>query len=196
MTDDPARRGDVSRRSLTGCCLVATPRMRDPMLAGAVIYLCVHSEQGSMGVVINRILEGFSFLGLLKELHLPLPERDPGIPVHFGGPAERQQGFALHTADYVRDDTVVLNPAMAFTATREALRDIAHGTGPRRALVALGYTGWPPGRLDEEVRDDQWLVMEADPDLVFAPDSDTKADLALARLGIDPARLSGEGGLA
>jgi len=181
---------------LTGKCLVAMPGMNDPRFARAVIYLCAHTDEGAMGLVVNRAIPDFSFVDLLDQLNIPATPRCQRIQVQFGGPVESQRGFVLHSADYVHEGTLLVDDAVGLTATLEVLRDIATGTGPRRTLMALGYAGWSPGQLDEELRSNVWLTVDADPDLVFESDLDAKYGLAMARLGIDPALLSSEGGHA
>jgi putative transcriptional regulator len=181
---------------LTGKCLVAMPGMSDPRFSRAVVYLCAHTDEGAMGLVLNRAIPDFSFVDLLDQLNIPATPRCQRIQVQFGGPVESQRGFVLHSADYVHEGTLVVDDAVALTATLEVLRDIATGTGPSQTLMALGYAGWSPGQLDEELRQNVWLTVEADPDLVFAPDLEAKYGLALSRLGIDPALLASEGGHA
>ncbi len=181
---------------LTGKCLVAMPGMSDARFSRAVIYLCAHTEEGAMGLVVNRAIPDFSFVDLLDQLNIPPTPRCQRIQVQFGGPVESQRGFVLHSADYVHEGTLVVDDAVALTATLEVLRDIATGTGPSRTLMALGYAGWSPGQLDDELRQNVWLTVDADPDLVFAADLEAKYVLALSRLGIDPALLSSEGGHA
>ncbi|MBB4266209.1 YqgE/AlgH family protein [Roseospira visakhapatnamensis] len=181
---------------LTGKCLVAMPGMSDPRFVRSVIYLCAHTAEGAMGLVINRAIPDFSFPELLGQLNILATPVCEQIAVQFGGPVESQRGFVLHSADYVHDGTLVVDEAVALTATLEVLRDIADGTGPRQTLMALGYAGWSPGQLDDELRRNVWLTVDSDPDLVFVGDLDGKYERALRRLGIDPALLSSEGGHA
>jgi putative transcriptional regulator len=181
---------------LTGKCLVAMPGMSDPRFVRAVIYICAHTEEGAMGLVVNRAIPDFSFSDLLEQLNIPATPRCQQIQVQFGGPVESQRGFVLHSADYIHEGTLVVDETVALTATLEVLRDIAVGTGPSRTLMALGYAGWSAGQLDDELRRNVWLTVDADPELVFTPDLDAKYNLAMARIGIDPALLSSEGGHA
>jgi len=181
---------------LTGKCLVAMPGMSDPRFVRSVIYLCAHTAEGAMGLVINRAIPDFSFPELLTQLSIPSTPLCDQITVQFGGPVESQRGFVLHSADYVHDGTLVVDECVALTATLEVLRDIADGTGPRHTLMALGYAGWSPGQLDDELRRNVWLTVDSDPDLVFVGDLDGKYERALRRLGIDPALLCSEGGHA
>ncbi|MQX36163.1 YqgE/AlgH family protein [Roseospira navarrensis] len=181
---------------LTGKCLVAMPGMSDPRFVRAVIYICAHTEEGAMGLVVNRAIPDFSFVDLLEQLSIPATPRCEQIQVQFGGPVESQRGFVLHSADYIHEGTLVVDDAVALTATLEVLRDIAVGTGPSRTLMALGYAGWSAGQLDDELRRNVWLTVESDPNVVFGLDLDAKYDRALRSLGVDPSLLSSEGGHA
>jgi putative transcriptional regulator len=181
---------------LTGQLLVAMPQMLDERFAKSVIYLCAHTEDGAMGLVVNKLLENIDFPDLLDQLDLsPAPGGDD-IRVHFGGPVESGRGFVLHTSDYVQDETMVIDDQIAMTATTDILRDIAEGDGPRNSLLALGYAGWGPGQLDTEIQANGWLSVAADDTLVFGTDPDTIWKDALAKMGIDVSMLSGDAGHA
>jgi putative transcriptional regulator len=181
---------------LTGQLLVAMPQMLDERFAKSVIYLCAHTEDGAMGLVVNKLLENIDFPDLLDQLDLsPAPGGDD-IRVHFGGPVESGRGFVLHTSDYVQDATMVIDDQIAMTATTDILREIAEGDGPRNSLLALGYAGWGPGQLDTEIQANGWLSVAADDTLVFGTDPDTIWKGALAKMGIDVSMLSGDAGHA
>jgi putative transcriptional regulator len=181
---------------LTGQLLVAMPQMLDERFAKSVIYLCAHTEDGAMGLVVNKLLENIDFPDLLDQLDLsPAPGGDD-IRVHFGGPVESGRGFVLHTSDYVQDATMVIDDQIAMTATTDILRDIAEGDGPRNSLLALGYAGWGPGQLDTEIQANGWLSVAADDTLVFGTDPDTMWKGALAKMGIEVSMLSGDAGHA
>ena len=181
---------------LTGQLLVAMPQMLDERFAKSVIYLCAHTEDGAMGLVVNKLLENIDFPDLLDQLDLsPAPGGDD-IRVHFGGPVESGRGFVLHTSDYVQDATMVIDDQIAMTATTDILRDIAEGDGPRNSLLALGYAGWGPGQLDTEIQANGWLSVAADDTLVFGTDPDTIWKGALAKMGINVSMLSGDAGHA
>ncbi len=180
---------------LSGSLLVAMPSMRDERFERSVIYVCVHNADGAMGLVVNRTLEELTLDGLLRQLDLE-PNRKIDDPIHFGGPVESSRGFVLHSPDYVHDATLVIDDGFALTATVEVLKAIARGEGPERCVMALGYAGWAPGQLDAEIQANGWLSVPADADIVFGRDNDVKWAQALAKLGIDPALLSGEAGRA
>ena len=181
---------------LTGQLLVAMPQMLDERFSTSVIYLCAHTEDGAMGLVVNKLLENVDLPDLLKQLDLEPDLKGVGIRVHFGGPVESGRGFVLHSGDYVQDATMVINDHIALTATTDVLRDIAAGDGPQNSFLALGYAGWGPGQLDAEIQANGWLSLEADNSLVFGGDPKTVWQAALAKMGIDISMLSGDAGHA
>lgn len=181
---------------LVGQMLVAMPGMPDPRFARSVIYMCAHNEDGAMGLVINRDLPEVTFPDLLGQLNIECSNPDTAIRIHSGGPVEAGRGFVLHTPDYVHDTTLVVDGMVALTATVDILKAIASGCGPKRQLLALGYSGWGPGQLDNEILENGWLSVGADPDIIFNDYSGTKWDRALSRLGIDSGMLSEDSGHA
>ncbi|WP_421884084.1 YqgE/AlgH family protein [Pacificispira sp.] len=181
---------------LTGQFLVAMPSMTDPRFQRTVIYLCVHNAEGAMGLVVNRLVDSLTFDELLEQLNIGRPRGGDEIRVHFGGPVESGRGFVLHSTEYMREGTVVMDNGIGLTATVDILRDIAGGTGPRDSLLALGYAGWGPGQLDGEIQENAWLTVPADADLLFDAELDDKWDRAVGILGFDPKLLSMESGRA
>ena len=181
---------------LTGQFLIAMPQMADPRFAQTVIYLCAHTADGAMGLVINREIDGITFPGLLKQLEIEVPDADDQIRVMFGGPVEMGRGFVLHSQDYLQDSTLLIGERVGLTASMDILKDMAKGEGPRRCLLALGYAGWAPGQLDHEIQANGWLHAPADENLIFGDDAGSKWDRALGILGIDAALLSGDAGHA
>jgi putative transcriptional regulator len=181
---------------LTGQFLIAMPQMADPRFARAVIYLCAHTADGAMGLVINRKIDGITFPGLLKQLEIEVPDADDQIRVMFGGPVEMGRGFVLHSQDYLKDSTLLIGERVGLTATMDILKDMAKGEGPKRCLLALGYSGWAPGQLDHEIQANGWLHAPADENLIFGDDAGSKWDRALGILGISAALLSGDAGHA
>ena len=170
--------------------------MLDERFSTSVICLCAHTEDGAMGLVVNKLLENVDLPDLLKQLDLEPDLKGLGIRVHFGGPVESGRGFVLHSGDYVQDATMVINDHIALTATTDVLRDIAAGDGPQNSFLALGYAGWGPGQLDAEIQANGWLSLEADNSLVFGGDPKTVWQAALAKMGIDISMLSGDAGHA
>ena len=191
MTDDPRDDG-----YLTGQLLVAMPQMLDERFVKTVIYICAHTEDGAMGLVVNKILEDIDFPDLLDQLDLSPSSGGDDIRVHFGGPVESGRGFVLHSSDYHQEATMVIDEQIALTATTDILRDIAEGDGPQSSLLALGYAGWGPGQLDSEIQANGWLSVDADPGLIFGAEPDKVWQGALAKIGIDVSMLSGDAGHA
>src|SRR5262245_34501811 len=182
--------------SLIGQLLVAMPQMRDSRFERSVIYMCAHSAEGAMGLVLNKLFDQISFPDLLDQLNIKTGPKTKQILVHFGGPVESGRGFVLHSDDYVRDGTLTITDGFALTATIDILRAIADGEGPSSSLLALGYAGWGPGQLESEIQQNGWLTVPADPTLVFDGDLEAKWVRALAKLGVQPSALSGDAGHA
>lgn len=186
----------LSETSLTGQVLIAMPNLEDPRFAQSVIYVCAHTDEGAMGIVINRPLAQPSFEDLLKQLDVaPVPPART-IRLCSGGPVDNARGFVLHSADWTGEGSLRVNEEMALTASLDVLKAIAEGGGPRRGLLALGYSGWGPGQLDQEMQQNAWLSAPADAALLFEGSPDTTWRRALATLKIDPVLLSGAAGHA
>lgn len=179
-----------------GHLLVAMPGMSDQRFSKAVIYVCAHSDEGAMGLVINRPMRDISFPDLLAQLNLVQSNPGAAVPIQFGGPVEQGRGFVLHSPDYMQEATLVVDGGVALTGTVDILQAIAEGHGPKDCLLALGYAGWGPGQLDNEILANGWLTVEADPEIVFKIDLEQKWQSALAKLGIDLSLLSEEAGHA
>lgn len=194
----------VATSYLDGQLLLAMPSMSDPRFHKAVIYLCAHSADGAMGIVVNQRAPHITFPKLLEQLDI-LPARNEtsiqipveDMTVHTGGPVESGRGFVLHTTDYFSDDsTLAIDDSISLTATIDILRAIATGRGPDRSLLALGYAGWAPGQLEHEIQSNGWLICPADTDLVFDPAIENKYDRAMAKLGVHPSFLVSDAGHA
>jgi putative transcriptional regulator len=180
---------------LGGHMLIAMPTLLDPRFQRTVVYLCAHSADGAMGIIVNRIFGSVTFRELLGQLGIPSPQA-VDRQVHFGGPVESGRGFVLHSTDHMHQDSVKVDDAIALTGTLDILRAIAQGGGPHASLFALGYAGWDAGQLDGEIQDNGWLSMPADHDLLFDEDLETKWERALGLMGIDPLMLSTQAGHA
>jgi putative transcriptional regulator len=181
---------------LTGQLLIAMPAMADPRFAQSVIYLCAHTPEGAMGLVLNRPLKRPSFEDLLRQLDVaPLPPARR-IRLYAGGPVDNARGFVLHTTDWTGDGSLRVDDGLALTASLDVLKAIAEGGGPREGILALGYAGWGPGQLDAEMQQNAWLSVSADETIVFDGDHDTKWRRAFAKLKIDPLLLSDAAGHA
>jgi len=181
---------------LEGQILIAMPNMADPRFTRSVIFLCAHNADGAMGLVVNKRLESLSFGELLSQLEIQAAADVPEQRVHFGGPVESGRGFVLHSDDYAQDGTLKIGSGIALTATTDILRAMARGSGPRHALMALGYAGWGPGQLESEIHDNAWLHTSADAAIVFDYDLGAKWERAMAKLGIALNNLSGAAGHA
>ena len=181
---------------VTGQLLIAMPGMRDERFAKSVIYMCAHTEEGAMGLVLNQRLDSLTFAELISQLELDEKHFSKDVPVHFGGPVESGRGFVLHTSDYQQDATLEVVNGVALTATVDILKAIAQGKGPQKSLLALGYAGWGPGQLDMEIRANGWLQVPSDSEIIFDIEPDTKWEQAIQRLGIDPRMLSDDVGHA
>jgi len=189
---------------LDGQLLIAMPVMSDPRFARSVIYVCAHSEDGAMGLVINQRASHISFPDLLERLGIvpskpteELSDDVHSVSIHVGGPVETSRGFVLHSSDYfANDSTLPIEDGVCLTATIDILKAIAAGHGPNRAILALGYAGWSPGQLESEIQANGWLNCPADLDLIFDPHVETKYTRALAKIGIDPSHLVNDAGHA
>lgn len=176
--------------------LIAMPGMKDDRFSRSVIYVCAHSEEGAMGIIINqaqqmRFPDLLVQLGIVDEnsaIRLPPQTRD--FVVRNGGPVDRSRGFVLHTDDYRVDSSLPVSEDICLTATVDILRAISKGRGPRQALMALGYSGWGAGQLEREIVENGWLTCPATSELLFDADIDRKYDRVLASIGIDATRLS------
>jgi putative transcriptional regulator len=182
---------------LTGKLLIASPGMTDPRFANAVIFMCAHSEDGAMGLIVNMPAPEIRIESILAQLDIPIGTPQDDILIHFGGPVETGRGFVLHTADYVGGEgTMKVTRDFSMTASVEILERLATGDGPASALLMLGYSGWGPGQLESEIVQNGWLVTDALPGIVFLGDPSEKWANALRAAGIDPRVLSGAGGSA
>ena len=190
---------DAPKRGyLDGQMLIAMPSMRDERFARTLIYMCAHSSEGAMGIVVNQPAPDIDFPDLLVKLDvIQLPQRAGGVKVLKGGPVETGRGFVLHSADFfIENSTLPIDDGICLTATLDILKAIARGDGPASAVLALGYAGWAPGQLENEIQENGWLHCTADPDLVFGTDTGGKYEKAMSKLGVDLGMLSSDSGHA
>ena len=181
---------------LTGKMLIAMPGIGDPRFERAVILLCQHSAEGAMGLILNRPLGGMEFDDLLRQLKVePVPPQRR-IRMLDGGPVENGRGFVLHSDDWSTDGSLPVVKGLTLTASVDILKAIAAGEGPKECVLALGYAGWAPGQLEDEIQRNAWLNVPADGSLVFRDDTSHTWEAALAKLRVDPALLSGSAGHA
>jgi putative transcriptional regulator len=184
---------------LSGKLLLAMPGMADPRFERAVIALCVHDENGAVGVGVGHKRAGISFRGLLRQLEIE-PGEAPDCAVHHGGPVEPGRGFVLHSTDWGGQDTLQVNGekgvVFAMTGTIDVLRAIAEGRGPKRWIAALGYAGWGEGQLDEEMTRHGWFAARTDPEILFDLPTDERWGASFKAEGVDPRLLVSETGVA
>jgi putative transcriptional regulator len=182
---------------LEGKLLIALPGMADPRFEKSVIFMCAHSMEGAMGIMINRAVEGLRFRELMDKLQLDTAPGARDMPVLYGGPVETGRGFVLHSGDYESaDSTLPVSEDVSLTATVEILRAMGEGKGPRQALFALGYAGWGPGQIEDEIRANGWIHCDTDAGLLFDADLNAKWSNALKKLGIEASGLSAHTGQA
>ncbi|NYZ14288.1 YqgE/AlgH family protein [Azospirillum sp. RWY-5-1] len=189
-------RATKSSEYLTGQLLIAMPSLLDPRFQRTVIYMCAHNEDGAMGLVVNKLFGQITFQDLLDQLGTEMPPATTNMPVQYGGPVESGRGFVLHTTDYVRDGTLVVDDGVALTATIDILRAIAEERGPKNCILLLGYAGWGPGQLDAEIQANGWLNVPCDEGLLFDTELDGKWERSIAKLGVSVSMLSAEAGHA
>ncbi len=198
-SDDAPARG-----YLDGQMLIAMPAMSDERFARSVIYVCAHSTEGAMGIVVNHPAQNIKFPDLLVQLdvipaseRIQLPVQAEDVKVLKGGPVETGRGFVLHSADFfIENSTLPIDEGICLTATLDILKAIARGNGPASAILALGYAGWAPGQLEQEIQQNGWLHCAADRELIFGGDIEHKYERALRKIGIDLGMLSSEAGHA
>jgi len=192
------------RGFLDGQMLIAMPSMRDERFVGTLIYICAHSSDGAMGIIVNKPAPDIDFPDLLVKLDIIPPEERiqllpdaRGVQILKGGPVETQRGFVLHSPDYfMENSTLPIDDGVCLTATLDILKAIADGNGPSNAVLALGYAGWAPGQLEDEMQANGWLHCAPDRDLIFGADTKSKYDRALQKLGVFPGMLSSDAGHA
>src|ERR1700710_885554 len=198
------QRKTAKRGYLDGQMLIAMPSMGDDRFARSVIYVCAHSSEGAMGIIVNHPAANISFADLLVQLdvipsaeRIQLPEQAGEVRVLKGGPVETGRGFVLHSADFfIENSTLPIDEGVCLTATLDILKAIARGNGPASAILALGYAGWSPGQLENELQQNGWLHCSPDAELIFGTDIGAKYDRAMQKIGIRPGMLSSEVGHA
>jgi putative transcriptional regulator len=172
------------------------PAMDDPRFARTVVCLCAHSEEGAMGIVINRPIERLSFDALLRQVKVdPVPAQRQ-MRLLAGGPVEEGRGFVLHSDEWRAEGSIPVEGGLALTANVDILKAVAQGGGPRHCVLALGYAGWGPGQLESELTENAWLTAPADEALLFDADTATKWQRAMSKLKVDPSRIVGAAGHA
>lgn len=170
---------------LVGKCLVAMPNLDDERFRNALIYICAHGENGAMGFVVNRKLKDFSLSDLSVKLPLGPNLNLDSISLYQGGPIEKIRGFVLHSNEYFKPGTLIVDSKIALSSSSDILTDIAYGMGPKKNLIALGYSAWEPSQLEYELRHNHWIVIDSNNDLIFNTPDEFKWEKALETSKID-----------
>lgn len=183
-------------RYLQGNLLIATPNVSGSCFSRSVIYMCSHTDDGAMGMIINNQIPHIDSREILEQLDIKLDDGIPDIPIHFGGPVDPARGFVIHSAEYKTTDTVNIDDSISITSNADVLRDLAKGRGPHHSILVLGYSGWEAGQVEQEIEDNSWLVVPATNALIFGDENEMKWDLAANSLGVDMNKLSTTAGHA
>ena len=176
--------------NLIGHILVSMPNMADERFYKSVIYLCAHSKEGSMGIIINKNIEHDNYPNLLEQLGIDKTLNDKKIFIRYGGPLETRRGFVLHTDDVIQQGSLKINKGIVLTSTAEIFDDIAKGKGPKTSILAIGYAGWGAGQLEYEIKQNSWVTLPVDSNFVFDDQVSNKWNAAYEMIGFDPASLS------
>jgi len=188
---------DPKPASLRNSFLLATPSMRDSRFRFAVIYMVSHDKSGAMGIIVNKGKPGLFISDLLDQVGISGTVQVADTPVLNGGPVDIDRGFVLHSSDYFKpESSLIISDTLSLTSTKDVLESLVSEDHPKQAMLAVGYAGWGPGQLEQEIAQNSWLVTDADEDLVFSEDLDGKWATALSEMGIDPSCLSQDGGQA
>jgi putative transcriptional regulator len=199
-----SQRSASNATCLEGQLLIAMPTIMDEPFSRSIVYICAHSPEGAMGIVLNRAAPGIEIADLFVQLELTtrkessrLPDSIAQIPVLIGGPVEPSRGFVLHSHDFhLPDSTLPIDDSICLTATVDILRAIAQGEGPDQSVLALGYAGWQAGQLEAEIQANGWLTSPANADLIFNAPIEARYELAMRCIGVNPAMLSMDAGHA
>ena len=182
--------------NLTGQIIVSVPSLQDERFYKTVIYICAHSSEGSMGIIINKKIDYDLFPNLLEQLGIDKPINNKKLFLRYGGPVETGRGFVLHSDDIVRKETLNIHKGVALTSTSEFFEELAKGKGPKNSILALGYAGWQPGQLEEEIIQNSWMSLSVETNFLFDDALSKKWEEAYKLLGINPINLSSDFGRA
>lgn len=186
----------MSQDFLTHHFLLAMPSLTDPQFQHTVTYVCEHSEQGAMGIILNRPAE-LSMADIFSQMSItPKDTSSADLPLHYGGPVNQDRGFVIHSPAISFESTMPVSDDIAVTTSRDIIAAIATGEGPEHLFVALGYAGWEAGQLEAELSDNAWLSTPADPAVIFDTAWDKRWQRAAGLLGVDPQFLTGQAGHA
>ena len=182
--------------NLTGQVLISMPSLEDERFFKTVIYICAHSSEGAMGIIINKKIDYDLYPDLLQQLGIDKPLGNKKLFIRYGGPVESGRGFILHSDEIMQKDTLSIEKGVALTSTAEFFEDLSEGKGPRNSILALGYAGWSPGQLENEILSNSWMTLQTDSSFLFDDEVSNKWLNAYKLLGIDPNKLSYQSGRA
>ena len=182
--------------NLTGQIIVSMPSLEDERFYKTVIYICAHSSEGSMGIIINKKIDYDLYPDLLQQLDIDKPLNNKKLFIRYGGPVESGRGFVLHSDDRVIKETLNIHKGVALTSTAEFFDDLSKGKGPKNSILALGYAGWQPGQLEYEMMQNSWMSLSVDSSFLFDDEVSRKWSQAYKLMGIDPNSLSFQSGRA
>ena len=182
--------------NLTGQIIVSMPSLEDERFYKTVIYMCAHSSEGSMGIIINKKIDYDLYPDLLQQLGIDKPLNNKKLFIRYGGPVESGRGLVLHSDDMIRKETLSINKGVALTSTAEFFDDLSKGKGPKNSILALGYAGWQPGQLEYEMMQNSWMSLSVDNSFLFDDEISRKWSQAYKIMGIDPNCLSSQSGSA
>ena len=182
--------------NLTGQLLLSMPSLEDERFFKTVIYMCAHSKDGAMGIIINKKIDYDLYPDLLQQLGIDKPLENKKLFIRYGGPVESGRGFVLHSDEITRQETLAIDKGIALTSTAEFFEDLSKDSGPKNSILALGYAGWEPGQLEKEIRENSWMTLTTDASFIFDEEVSNKWSQAYNLLGIDPYKLSHQSGRA
>ena len=181
---------------LTGQIIVSMPSLEDERFFKTVIYMCAHSAEGSMGIIINKKIDYDYYPNLLEQLGIDKPLKEKKLFIRYGGPVESSRGFILHSDDMVRKETLNISKGVALTSSYEFFNDLSNGKGPKKSILALGYAGWGPGQLEKEIVQNSWVTMPVEDKFIFDSEVAKKWHEAFQIIGVDPNSLTPSSGRA
>ena len=176
--------------NLTGKLLISMPSLQDERFYKTVIYMCAHSSDGAMGIIINKKIDYDLYPDLLQQLGIDKPLENKKLYIRYGGPVESGRGFVLHSDEVIQKETLSIGKGVALTSTSEFFEDLSKGKGPEKSILALGYAGWGPGQIENEILSNSWMTLSADSSFLFDEEVTNKWNNAYKLLGIDPNKLS------
>ena len=182
--------------NLTGQVLISMPSLEDERFFKTVIYICAHSSEGAMGIIINKKIDYDLYPDLLEQLGIDKPVGNKKLFIRYGGPVESGRGFVLHSDEIIRKETLSIDKGIALTSTSDFFDDLAKGNGPKNSILALGYAGWGPGQIENEILSNSWMTLSTDSKFIFDEEVNNKWSNAFNLLGVDPSKLSNHSGTA